>query len=128
MNQPVNEIILCDTSWWIISRGRTWGPFDYQWSTDLRGIELTFQGEKFGEVCSTDEFFADLAPFQIPISVSRIAAIVAGSLAVSLSLVEESGARESRLSRALLEFGFGRFVIRDSDQLSEESQPRSQDI
>ena len=129
MNRPVNEIVLCNTSsWWIVCRSRMWGPFGYQWSTDLCGIELTFQGEKFGEICSREEFFVDLAPFRIPISVSRIAAIVGGSLAVSLSLVEAPGDRESRLSHALLEFGFGRFVIRNSERLSEESQHHFPDI
>ena len=127
MNRPVNEIILCDSSWWIVSRGRTWGPFDYEWSNDLRGIELTFQGEKFGEVCSSEEFFADLARFQIPISVSRVAAVVAGSLAVSLSQAEESSARGPRLARFLDEFGFGRFAIRSGDKFPGKSEPHAPD-
>jgi len=127
MNRSINEIVLCRTAWWIVSRDQRWGPFDYQWSADLRGIEFTYQGEKFGEVCSADEFFADLSPFRIPISVCRVAAIVAGCLAVSVSVVEELDARASRLSHALDEFGFGRFTIRASDKLPEEYRPRSQD-
>ncbi len=116
MKPAANEIILSETAWWIIARGQPWGPFDYQWSADLRGIELTFQGRKYGEVCSEDEFFADLAPFRIPVSVCRVAAIIAGSLAVSISAGEEPDRRVVRLSRALDEFGFGRFVVRKTEE------------
>lgn len=125
MRRSDNEIILCETAWWIVSRGQTWGPFDYQWSTDLRGIELTFQGRKFGEVCSREEFFADLAPFRIPVSVSRVAAIVAGSLAVSISSAEEPNARTTRLTRILDELGYGRFTVRTSDEFPEKIPPES---
>ncbi|MCH2212337.1 MAG: hypothetical protein MK110_13615 [Fuerstiella sp.] len=114
MNTSASEIVLFETKWWITSRGQTWGPFDYQWSDDLHGIEFTFQGCKFGEVCSLDEFFADLAPFQIPISVCRVATVVAGSLAVSLSLAESAKSRSSRLRNGLTEFGFHRFGIRNA--------------
>jgi len=127
MNRTVNEIILCNTAWWIVSRRQTWGPFDYQWSTDLRGVEFTFQGSKFGEVCGKNEFFADLAPFRIPISVCRAAAIVAGSIAISISMAEDSEARASRISETLGEYEFGRFVVRISDRFPEEIRPRSQD-
>ena len=122
MAPRTNEIIIGDTAWWITSRGRKWGPFDYQWSSDLRGVELLFQGVKYGEVCSEDEFFADLAPFGLPISVCRVAAIVAGSLAVSLSSVEEMDVRASRLVSALEEFGFGRYSIRNSVDASDSVQ------
>lgn len=125
MRRSDNEIILCETAWWIVSRGQAWGPFDYQWSTDLRGIELTFQGRKFGEVCSREEFFADLAPFRIPVSVSRVAAIVAGSLAVSISAAEVSNARALRLTRTLDDLGYGRFDVRSADEFPEKIPPES---
>jgi hypothetical protein len=113
MASQTNEIVISDSAWWIVSRGQHWGPFDYQWSSDLRGVELLFKGEKYGEVCSEDEFFADLAPFGLPISVCRVAAIIAGSVAVSLAAVEEADVRISRLVNALDEFGFGRYTIRN---------------
>ena len=74
-----NEIILNDDKFWIVSRNALFGPFDYQWSGDLYGIEFNYQGQKFGEVCSDEEFFADLKPFGLPISVARVAALTAGS-------------------------------------------------
>ena len=127
MNTPGNKIVLFETKWWIVSRGQIWGPFDYQWSADLHGIEFTFQGSKFGEICSIDEFFADLTPFEIPISVCRVAAVVAGSLAVSLSLAESAKVRDSRLRNALTEFGFKRFTVRRASQSPDKSQSRVED-
>ncbi len=112
MASPGNEIIISDTVWWIRRRGQSWGPFEYQWSSDLRGVEFLLRGEKFGEVCSQEEFFADLAPFGLPISVCRVAAIIAGSVAVSLAAVEEPDIRVSRLIETLDEFGLGRYIVR----------------
>jgi len=109
-----NEIVFRDTQWWIVARGRHWGPFDYQWSGDLRGVEFLFRGIKFGEVCSRDEFFADLAPFRLPISVCRISAIVAGTVAVSVSMAESQDAKVERLTCVLNDFGFERFLVRQS--------------
>ena len=119
MPHDSHEIILRDSVWWVASRGHTWGPFDYQWSSDLRGVEFLFQGTKFGEVCSEEEFFADLEPFGLPISVCRVAAIVAGSLATSLSTVEAVELRVARLKTTLDEFGFGRFRVRQVVETSE---------
>ena len=45
---------------WVIHRQQEYGPFDYQWSTDLRGLEMIYQGEKFGEHCSENQIYADL--------------------------------------------------------------------
>jgi len=101
--------------WWIVSRGNTWGPFDYQWSTDLRGIEFTYRGNKFGEICGEDEFFADLAPFRLPISVYRVDAVIAGSFAAAISCGDGPEARMTRLLGSLRAFGYGRFDVRSCD-------------
>lgn len=127
MSESVNEIILCEAGWWIVSRRRSWGPFDYQWSDDLRGVEFTFQGSKFGEVCGPDEFFADLAPYRLPISVCRTAAVVAGSVAISVSMAEGPEARAARLARALDKWGFGRFAVRTGGQIPAPDKRHSRD-
>jgi len=114
MTRNPNEIVFRGTQWWIVARGTYWGPFDYQWSGDLRGVELLFRGVKFGEVCSRDEFFADLAPFRLPISVCRISAIVAGTVAVSVSRAESPDTRAKCLTSVLKDFGFERFLVRQS--------------
>ena len=109
-----NEIILTDDKFWIVSRQELFGPFDYQWSLDLYGIELTYQGEKYGEVCSDDEFYADLKPFGLPISVSRVAALTAGVLAKGIRSGTSIDERISHLIGLLQQFELDRFRIRES--------------
>jgi hypothetical protein len=63
---------------WVMHRRRAYGPFDYEWSKDFYGIELHYQGSKFGEYCSPAELFADLKPFDLPIRVAEVASIAIG--------------------------------------------------
>lgn len=115
MSRPVaNEIILNDDQFWIVSRHELYGPFVYQWSGDLYGIEFTYQGQKFGEVCSDEEFFADLKPYGLPISVARVAALTSGVIAVSVRAGTSLDERASHLIRLLSEFELQRFSIRES--------------
>lgn len=109
-----NEIILNDDKFWIVSRQELFGPFDYQWSGDLYGLEFTYQGQKFGEICSEDEFYADLKPFGLPISVARIAAIIAGTIVVSIRSGTSTDERVTHLISLLQQFNLGRFSIRES--------------
>jgi len=67
-----------ETRFWVIHRRRHYGPFDYEWSADLYGLELTYQGRKFGEICSSDEIFADLSEFRLPRRVAQVASVVSG--------------------------------------------------
>jgi hypothetical protein len=55
-----------------------YGPFDYEWTTDFCGVEMLYDGQKFGEYCSCDEIFADLKPFRLPMRVVRVTSIVMG--------------------------------------------------
>lgn len=112
MRPKCDEIVLQNTAFWVGVRGRCFGPFDYEWSVDLRGIELTYQGEKFGEICGPEELFADLAEFKLPISVCQVAAITAGTLALGVTNGECVDERVSVLIQKLSQFGFGRFQVR----------------
>lgn len=114
INPVANEIILNDDKFWIVSRQELFGPFDYQWSGDLYGIEFTYQGQKFGEVCSDEEFFADLKPFGLPISVSRVAALIAGAIVVSIRSGSSTDERVSHIISLLETFELERFSIRES--------------
>lgn len=67
-----------ETAFWVIHRNLEYGPFDYEWSREFDGIEMTFRGRKFGEYCSEDEMFADLAEFRLPMAVVEVAAIALG--------------------------------------------------
>jgi hypothetical protein len=73
-----------DTRFWVIHRRREFGPFDYEWSPDLRGVELTYQGTKFGEICSEREIFADLRGFGLPLRVAEVASLTLGCLLYSI--------------------------------------------
>ncbi len=108
-----NEIILNDDKFWIVSRNELFGPFIYQWSGDLYGIEFTFQGQKFGEVCSDEEFFADLKPFGLPISVARVVALTAGVIAIGIRAGTSLDERVSHLISLLEKFSLQRFSIRE---------------
>ncbi len=71
---------LDESRFWVIHRRRRYGPFDYEWSADLYGLELTYQGQKFGEICSRDEIYADLSEFRLPRRVVEVASLVSGCL------------------------------------------------
>ncbi|MDA1013644.1 MAG: hypothetical protein O3A00_04220 [Planctomycetota bacterium] len=95
---------------WVIHRTRAFGPFDYEWSADFLGMEMTYQGDKFGEFCSTDEYFADLKPFRIPLQVSKVGTLVLGLVMQGLLsglTVEE---RDRQVQQELVSRGFGQFA------------------
>lgn len=69
-----------ETAFWVVHRGKEHGPFDYQWSKDLYGIELIYAGEKFGEFVDDSQLHADLSQYKLPRKVVRVAAIALGSM------------------------------------------------
>ncbi|MEQ9411934.1 MAG: hypothetical protein RIK87_29740 [Fuerstiella sp.] len=109
-----DEILLEKTAFWVATRGRCFGPFDYQWSSDLRGVELMYQGCKFGEICGPEELFADLAEFRLPISVCQVAVITAGTMAASIAQGECTDRRVRSLLSSLERFGYAKFRVRDA--------------
>lgn len=110
-----NEVIFHDGGFWVVARNRLFGPFDYQWSGDLHGIEFTYQGHKFGEFCSEHEFFADLKPWGLPLTVCRVATMTAGVLASGIRSGTSEEQRLIRLTELLARFGFSRFSLRIAD-------------
>ena len=95
---------------WVTHRRREYGPFDYQWSADLRGLELTYQGQKFGEHCSEDEIFADLKEYQLPQTVVEVACIALGSLLYGIINSLDEGERRKFLVDRLREHGYEKFA------------------
>ena len=95
---------------WVTHRRREYGPFDYQWSADLRGLELTYQGQKFGEHCSEDEIFADLKEYQLPQTVVEVACIALGSLLYGIINSLDEGERRKFLVDRLREHGHEKFA------------------
>jgi hypothetical protein len=68
------------TAFWVRHRNEEYGPFDYEWSQDLSGIEMTYRRQKFGEFCSADEIFADLKEFSLPMRVVEVSSIISGTI------------------------------------------------
>lgn len=105
-----HDIRLEGSRFWITHRGLVYGPFDYEWSPDFCGVQMIYDGLPFGEYCSRDEWFADLKPFQLPMSVVRVTSIVMGCIiqAVLEGLVESE--RRALMMRHLNRHGLSHFA------------------
>lgn len=110
------------TGFYVIHRQEAYGPFDYQWSPDMDGLELHYLGQKFGEICSPVEIQADLKEFRLPTRVVQVATIVLGTLLEGMlrGLPEEE--RHVRVWAQLSEAGCARFLPDDlrTEGLSED--------
>ena len=95
---------------WVIHRRTKYGPFDYEWSADFCGVEMLYQGTKFGEYCSADEVFADLKPFGLPMSVVSVTSIVIGCVLFGILRGLTESERRSLVQLRLTELGFARFL------------------
>lgn len=95
---------------WVRHRRHEYGPFDYEWSKDLRGVEFTFRREKFGEFCSSDELFADLGPYRLPHAVAQVASIVIACIVDGVLRGDPPRARCAAAEFWLREHGLGHFV------------------
>lgn len=101
------------TRFWVKHRRRVYGPFDYEWSSDFCGVEMLYNGQKFGEYCSCDEIFADLKPFRLPISVVQVTSIVMGCVLFGVLNGLKECERNQLLSDRLREQGFEQFIPED---------------
>lgn len=108
---PAYAVVILENGFWIHHRGKGYGPFDYQFSNDLGGIEFLFQADKYGEFCSSEEFFADLKPYGLPIRVSEVAAVVTGTLARCIFQGIAASDRSRLVTRQLEKLGLGRYQL-----------------
>lgn len=103
-------IKLNGSTFWVVHRSQSYGPFDYEWSPDFRGVEFHYQGHKFGEYCSVDEVHADLKDFRLPQRVYEVASVSIGTILKSiLDGVAETN-RAALLSQQLTDMGFEQFA------------------
>ncbi len=112
-----------ESRFWITHRRREFGPFDYEWSPDLRGLELTYRGHKFGEICSEDQFYADLREFRLPMRVVELATLTLGYLLTGILQGLPANERRRLLAARLRHHGFGNYWPLPSDD--SDSQKRS---
>jgi hypothetical protein len=103
-------IYLEGTRFWVKHRRRVYGPFDYEWTPDFCGVEMLYDGQKFGEYCSCDEIFADLKPFRLPMSVVRVTSIVMGCVLFGVLNGLREVERQELLNARLREQGLEQFV------------------
>lgn len=94
---------------WVIHQRRTYGPFEYQFNQDLRGLVLCYQGEAFGEVCSQEEFFIDLKPFGLPMNVAHVATLVYGWQHQCWKEAVDHRLHFDRLKDLLTEYGYAQY-------------------
>ncbi|MDA7503588.1 hypothetical protein OAF98_02265 [Planctomicrobium sp.] len=99
-----------DTRFWVTHRRCEYGPFDYEWSEDLRGIELHYCGVKFGEVCSVHDLFADMKEFGLPMRVVEVACVVFGSSLLGITGGFSAKERDTLLANNLRQFDCDDFL------------------
>lgn len=110
MSAP-HAVHLDGTQFWIIHRRKPYGPFDYEWSPDFCGMAMLYNGSKFGEYCSREEFFADLSAYHLPRSVTHVSAIVMGCVLYGVMHGLTTCERTEMLRQQLNAEGFARFVL-----------------
>lgn len=111
MSDPrTHGVRIQDTRIWVTHRRREYGPFDYEWIPNLRGIELTFRGLKFGEIISEEEIYADLSEYMLPRRVVEVAVLVLGNALFSGLNGFNDDERRDILEVRLIEAGCDRFL------------------
>jgi hypothetical protein len=103
-------IQLNGSAFWVVHRSQAYGPFDYEWSPDFRGVEFQYQGQKFGEYCSADEIYADLKDFALPQRVYEVASISIATILKSIMDGVPENDRAETLAQQLTEMGFPQFA------------------
>jgi hypothetical protein len=106
-----HRIEMVGSRFWVVHRRKRYGPFDYEWSSDFRGVEMHYDGTKFGEYCSVEELFADLKPFGLPMSVVSVTTIVMGCVLFAVFHGLREGERRDLVLQRLREHGFDRFLL-----------------
>lgn len=97
------------TRFWVFHRRREFGPFDYEWSQDFLGVEFMYRDQKFGEYCSTEEIFADLTQFSLPMRVVEVASLTIGIVLYGVLNGLPEPLWKEKLRQRLDEGGFQRF-------------------
>ena len=98
------------TAFWVRHRHQEYGPFDYEWARDMAGIELLYDGTKFGEYCSSDEISADMREFRLPMRVVEVSSIVSGAIVLGLLDGLDAASKKQLVEQQLSERGLDRFA------------------
>ncbi|MFI4851334.1 MAG: hypothetical protein ACIAZJ_19645 [Gimesia chilikensis] len=104
------------TRFWVLHRRREFGPFDYEWSKDFSGVEFMYRDQKFGEYCSSEEIFADLKQFSLPMRVVEVSCLTIGIILYGILNGLPERHWKELLRERLDASGFQRFRFRDEGQ------------
>ena len=107
---PPHGLRFQDSRFWVRHRREEYGPFDYEWSWDLDGVELTFCGEKFGEYCGPTEIYADLKGFELPPVVASVGSLVLGCIIYGILNGLDEISRRDLIDQQLTSNGYQRFT------------------
>ena len=114
--QGTHGIRFDGTRFWVLHRRREFGPFDYEWSKDFSGVEFMYRDQKFGEYCSSEEIFADLKQFSLPMRVVEVSCMTIGIILYGILNGLPERHWKELLRERLDESGFQRFRFRDEGQ------------
>lgn len=104
-----HAVLLGEDGFRVRHRGLDWGPFEYRFAADLRGVELWHVGEKTAEVCGPAQIHADLSGRGLPDRVVEVAALTFGVLVFAIR--EGRPDRGALLATELAARGLGRFAV-----------------
>ncbi len=107
---PTHALRLDGTSLYVTHRRIEYGPFDYEWAPDLRSLDLTYQGHKYGEVWSAAQMAVDLREFRLPRRVVQVAMLATGCVLRALQCGHSEVERARLIVTVLHEFGCSRFA------------------
>lgn len=107
---PTHGLRFDGSAFFVIHRRREFGPFDYHWSADLRSVDLTYQGVRYGEVFSAAQLCVDLSEFRLPRCVVQVAVLTTGCILQALHRGDDAALRYRRIAAVLRQFGCRRFA------------------
>jgi hypothetical protein len=108
------------TQFWVVHRRKEYGPFDYEWSKDFAGVELTYIGQKFGEYISDAELYADLKEFGLPTTVVEVSSILLGCVVYAVLNGLKDAERRALFVKRLSLAGHERFAEALCDAAGQE--------
>lgn len=110
---PQHAVVMRGDSFEVIHRRQAYGCFTYEWASDLSGVELLFEREKFGEICNPEQFSCDLSGLGMPHCVRCVVTITLGCLVRELGSGLPLNERIGRLREELDRLGYDNFDLYD---------------
>lgn len=116
MNPPRTHGIRFDgTALYVTHRRIEYGPFDYEWAPDLRSVDLTYRGARYGEVWSAAQMAVDLREHRLPRRVMHVAMLVTGCVLRTLEQGQGQRERDTLITAVLRAFRCERFLPENSE-------------